>query len=234
MKKIFKTGAYSVSIATLFTLLFECARYGKINFIIGSSSAFFSLNHCITPLVGASSNFLGAAAIIFCLRMMMNNTAHTLPALLAYHIPSFFGAIAFSTINNDRNTALFKRLLLGAILLLCTALFIIHPIGYSAALYTALWLIPAVLLCIPTKNPFVHALISTFVTHAVGSVIWLYMFTTQSPEMWIYIMPIALIERIIFASGATICYYSMRVLYSLVSPCVTRVYKKTTIETHSL
>lgn len=230
MKNILRKCAYSVGAATFFTLIFECARYINIDFIIGSDTAFFSFNQCLTPLVGVSTHFLSVATLILFLRSLFHSTTQIAPALLIYHIPSFFGAIAFSHINSQRNTIWLPRILLGSILLLCTILFIAHPIGYSAAPYTLLWLTPALLLWLPKKHPFVHALISTFIAHAVGSVLWLYFFTEQSASIWISIMPIALIERIIFASGTTICYYSMHALYRFGSECILLVRKKISIE----
>lgn len=196
--------------ATLCVIAIELARYIKIQHIIGSYFSFFSVNQCLTPLIGASEYFFGTALLFFCFRLLFQSKAQSLLLLLVYHIPSLCGSIAFSNITSS---TVLKRIGLGTLLIACTLLFLIHPVGSHAAAYTALWLIPAILLCVNTRNVFVNALISTFVTHAVGSVIWLYFFVSLSAEQWLALMPIALVERIIFASGITICYYSMHTLY---------------------
>jgi len=63
------------------------------------------------------------------------------------------------------------RLLLPIV---CMGLFIIHPVGAQAFAYSLYWLIPVVLFFVPQRFLFLQALGSTFIAHAVGSVIWLY------------------------------------------------------------
>src|SRR5216684_1589321 len=55
----------------------------------------------------------------------------------------------------------------------CMGLFVIHPIGAQAFVYSLYWLIPVILYFIPQRSLFLQALGSTFIAHAVGSVIWL-------------------------------------------------------------
>ena len=68
---------------------------------------------------------------------------------------------------------------------LCMALFGLHPVGSQAFAYTLYWLIPVTLYIMSSLvnvlprfqqfTPiFLQALSSTFIAHAVGSVIWLY------------------------------------------------------------
>jgi hypothetical protein len=92
-------------------------------------------------------------------------------------------------------------------------LFAIHPIGSYALPYTAYWIIPLIALAYPHKNFFAHALGSTFITHAVGSVIWLYTRPT-TPLYWMSLIPVVIIERLLIAAGMTILYFCYTYLKS--------------------
>lgn len=216
MKQIVKNLVPCFGATTLFLLARELLKFGKLSMILGSHTAFFSLSHCITPLIGSCSGFLGASLFFFVRSIV---TALTLPHLglfiLLYHIPSFFGAVAFS--NPTQAFSTYKKIFLIFTILVCATLFIAHPVGMQAAPYALLWLIPLVLLVQKKSRVFFQALTSTFITHALGSVITLYTANTLTHTQWISIMPIALVERFIFAVGITICYYSIQRIYSLIT-----------------
>ncbi len=132
------------------------------------------------------------------------NTLYTI--LSAYHIPTFCGALYFS--------ALKKRLLTvftALIPLLCIALFIIHPVGQLAWVYTLYWFIPVITLFLARQNFFLHALGSTFTTHAVGSVIWLYTHPTI-PLYWLELIPVVAFERLLIALSMTALYLGFNYL----------------------
>src|SRR5207237_10360114 len=85
------------------------------------------------------------------------------------------------------------------------ALFIVHPIGSQAFMYSFYWLIPIGLFGLARKTLFLEALGSTFVAHAVGSVIWLYTVPTTA-GMWVGLIPIVAVERLLFAMGMVVMY----------------------------
>lgn len=78
-------------------------------------------------------------------------------------------------------------------------LFIVHPIGGQAYYYSFYWLIPMALYFVPVSI-ISRSLSSTFVAHAIGSVVWLY-FRNLGVEVWQMLMPIVIIERMFMASG---------------------------------
>ena len=87
-------------------------------------------------------------------------------------------------------------------------IFWIHPNG--SFYYSLLWVIP-VLGIIFDKNVFFRALGATFSAHAVGSLIWL--FTVPMTSLtWFGIIPVALIERSLFAVGISLVYYAVHKL----------------------
>jgi len=95
----------------------------------------------------------------------------------------------------------FKALIAG----LCIILFIIHPIGKQAWIYSLYWLIPIFTSFFP-KRLFLRSLGSTFTAHAAGSTIFLYT-VKLTPAIWLSLIPITLVERISFAIGIYLGYF---------------------------
>jgi len=56
----------------------------------------------------------------------------------------------------------------------------VHPVGAQAWFYSMYWLLPVLLFLLPARTQFTEALGATFVQHAVGSVIWLYVVPTTA------------------------------------------------------
>ena len=192
--------------ATLFASLSHFLIWGKISFIVGSKMAFFSVAHCFIPLVGkygGSQTSLVYFVMRTLLKVIMTHSFSFL--ILVYHIPSFFQSLYFSLIapqsNNQASTI--TKLMMSALCLLSMGLFIIHPVGQKAFMYSLFWLFPAVTPFIQTRNLFIHALASTFVAHAVGSVFWIYT-NPMTPEVWIGLIPIVCVERLLFTVGIVI------------------------------
>jgi len=183
----------------------ECARFIKLSFIVGSKAAFFSAGHCVSPLVGLYSG-VGMSVIALCIRSSLTSyTLHMTPHLaLAYHIPTFFAALYLATIAQPKVNFL-QRAGMALLIVACFAAFGLHSVGSQAVAYTAFWLIPLLSTLIAHNNRFFHALASTFTAHAVGSVIWLYSVGPVSPAAWLALMPVVVVERLLFASGMTLC-----------------------------
>lgn len=123
---------------------------------------------------------------------------------LFYHVPTLIGSLYFKA-QIQGGTAL-ARLLCFLAPLACMALFVSTPVGSQAWVYSAYWLIPAALALVPHKNLFLTALGSTFMTHAVGSVIFIYL-TPMTASYWVALMPVVLFERCLYAAGITALYH---------------------------
>jgi hypothetical protein len=174
------------------------AKLLKISVIIGSYTAFFSLNNSLVPLTGLLG--IGAASIISVGKMFLSILliGGIFPLHhLAFHIPGLFGAYYWAS------SSIAIRLLVP---ITCMALFVLHPVGAHAWVYAMYWLIPIGLYFVPEKNLFVRALGSTFIAHAVGSVIWLYT-VPMTAATWYALLPIVIIERMVFALGMVILYH---------------------------
>ena len=79
--------------------------------------------------------------------------------------------------------------------LLAMALFVLSPNGGEAWLYALYWLIPIACAC-GRPNMFGRALQSTFVAHAAGSVMWVYL-TPLSSVQWLALIPVVALERLL-------------------------------------
>lgn len=176
----------------------QLARVVKISMIFGSYTAFFSLNNSLIPLSGMLG--FGTASLIsigkMILSMLLIGGLFPLHHL-AFHLPGLFGTYYWAS------PSIIIRLFVP---LVCMALFIVHPVGGQAWIYAMYWLIPVLLYVINKNNLFMVALGSTFIAHAVGSVIWLYT-VPMTASVWYALMPMVIVERIIFALGMVLLYY---------------------------
>lgn len=187
-----------------FLLLFS--RFLSISKIAGSGMhlSFFSLFDSIMPLMGAVS--FGFAGFIVVLRTITRVAFFGLsPFSLLYHIPGLCAAASWSSS---------RKLISVGIPLLCIALFLLHPVGFKAAPYVLYWFIPVFIAFLQKPALFLRSLSSTFIAHAVGSVLWLYNLNTV-PALWLNLIPVVLCERLIFASCATLFYWAVVKMGSL-------------------
>ena len=189
------------SLVTLFfTSLVKCTSLFKVSFILGSTAAFFSLTPMVQPLIGVWGGLVGSSGLFalgILLRFIMTGSISFI--LLAYHIPGLFASYALAS----RHWVLHV-----ALPLLCMALFIVHPVGTAAFPYTFYWLIPVALYFANKELFFLRALSSTFIAHAVGSVIWMWAQPMTSPA-WLALIPVAFVERMVFALGMTLLYHAV-------------------------
>lgn len=197
--------------------IFKLAGLVKISFVVGSQIACFSGVNCVLPLAGAFGGIMGAG-LLFVMRQLLHLVFFKTVSLsfLAMCIPGFCASLYWSVSSYNVNPSIHpirgtqgERIFDIAIRLLlplaCMGLFMIHPVGAQAFIYSCYWLIPVILYFIPRQSLFLTALGSTFVAHAVGSVIWCYTMP-MTPAMWMGLMPIVLLERTLFALGMVIAY----------------------------
>lgn len=154
----------------------------------------------VMPLSGAfggASGVFAVSGIFFALKAFIGGFISF--KYLAYHIPGIFAALYWTT----RSSVI--RLFLP---IACMAAFIVHPVGAQAWTYSLYWLIPVILYFMKKNHLFFEALGSTFVAHAVGSVIWMYA-APMTPAVWLALIPIVALERLVFASGMVITHHSI-------------------------
>jgi hypothetical protein len=181
----------------IFSVVLLLAHLAKFNIIWGSCRAFFSASQIVGPLAGLYGGFVSIALLYFVKDLIKGLFfGSSLLSPLSFHIPTFFSGAYWAS------NSFIVRFFVPAF---CIILFLIHPVGSQAWFYTLYWLIPLVIYMMPRKMVFFDALASTFIAHAVGSVIWLYWLPLK-PELFWALMPIVILERILFASGMTLTY----------------------------
>lgn len=186
LQKIMSSSVIMLGLLLLTTL-------AKVSYVVGSWASFFSLRNCITPLAGAFGGFAGSIAILGFYSLVRLTFGFSVLKLLINHIPSLFASWYWVC----NHWAL--RVVVPAI---CMVLFMIHPIGSTACVYSFYWLIPIGLHYFKKDQDsiFLQSLGSTFVAHAVGSVVWLYAVAMPAYQ-WYALIPVVAIERLFFATG---------------------------------
>jgi len=177
----------------------------KVSFLLGSQMIWFTGINSVLPLSGAFGGILGASCV-FIVRQFLHLLFFKTISLsfLALCVPGFCASLYWSA-----NNALIRLLLPLA----CMGLFVAHPIGGQAFFYSLYWLIPVALYFFPQRSVFAQALGSTFIAHAVGSVIWCYT-VPMTAHMWMALMPIVIIERVLFAVGMVVAYHAISYIFS--------------------
>jgi len=188
-----------------FVLLFSAAALfaSGINFsqALGAPNQTFTLFQFMGPIAGG---FLGAGAGVLSVLLaqaisfvLMGKEIELINVLRL--LPMLFAALYFAKYSKGKLTQ-------AIVPLACMALFIAHPIGQQAWVYSLYWLIPVIVLVLP-ENLFLRSLGSTFTAHAIGGIIWLY-FIPTNPAFWMALIPIVAFERTLFALGITGSYYA--------------------------
>jgi hypothetical protein len=185
--------------AITFACILKLSSILKISFLVGSYAVWFSGASILAPLAGTFGGIMGATLVCIA-RMALHFLFFKSLSLsfLALCIPGFCASLYWTTSSS------IVRLYLP---LACMGLFIAHPVGNQAFVYSLYWLIPVALYFIPKKSLYLQALGSTFVAHAVGSVIWLYTVPMTS-AMWLGLIPLVACERFVFALGM-VCTYKI-------------------------
>ncbi len=187
-------------------LAFFMGSLVKIVPIIGSRCSFFSLTDVLMPLTGAAGVGMGALVALMLTGVTFFKISIPIMAPV-YHLPSFFASASWAYPN---------LLLKVCVPLLCMALFIAHPSGFYAAPYAFYWLIPVAIYFSGKKAVFLQALSSTFIAHAVGSVVWLYVKALPT-AVWVGLIPLVFFERLLYAALMTVVYYGVRDLLKVVA-----------------
>jgi len=174
----------------IFIILSLIAFQIPISRIIGSDQN-FTLFELIAPLGGMFLGPLFGALSAFIVRgvnVIIDWQTLDFLAVMRF-LPMMLAAVYFGM--RERKMAI--------IFPICIILFLVHPIGQKAWLYPLIWLIPLIA-TFGKKRLILNSLGATFTAHAVGSTIFLYAFSL-TPQIWLSLIPVVLIERGFFALG---------------------------------
>jgi hypothetical protein len=181
----------------LFNTLIKLSGFAKLSFIVGSQVAFFSGVAIMAPLAGAFAGVSGSFGVFGTGILIRAFLSGWMPYhFLAYHIPGLFASLFW---------AIESRIIRIMPAVLCMLIFIMHPVGSSAAFYSLFWLIPIYTTLFCKDTIVTRAAGSTFTAHAVGSVIWLFAIP-MTADQWLALIPVVIVERALFAVGMVIGY----------------------------
>jgi len=185
----------------IFIILSLIAFKVPISKIIGSEQS-FTLFELIGPLGGMFLGPLFGALSIFSVKVInIITTNQNLDLLTAIRfLPMMFAAVYFGMRGKK----------LSIVFPICIILFLAHPIGQKAWPYALVWLIPFVA-ALGKKRLILNSLGTTFSAHAIGSTIFLYAFGL-TPQIWLSLIPIVLIERGVFALGIWASYLALNTI----------------------
>jgi hypothetical protein len=203
IKKSFKV-IFFFSLAKLISFI-------KVSFLVGSSMIWFSGINSIVPLTGAFAGVTGAL-FVFLMRQIVHLFFFKTISLsfLAFCLPGFCASLYWATNHPVIRVGL---------PLLCIGLFIAHPVGSQAFLYSFYWFIPVILYASSRQSLFLQSLGSTFIAHAVGSVIWLYT-VPMTAGMWLSLIPVVIIERVLFALGMIVMHQIMSFIFGKIDAII--------------
>ena len=193
---------------------FFLSCYALFNTIVTIPFTQFSLMSSVLPLSGLGG--IGCAGFVTMGRILLTVLMNESPlSATVYYIPTLCASASW---------AVTSRFYAPFLSLLCMALFIAHPVGAQASVYTLYWLIPLALTFLPRTIIFARSLTSTFIAHAVGSVLFLYWGPITTASYWMALIPVVAFERFAFALVMTAAYYAGSYALRLVNSFITRAY----------
>ncbi|MBU4370078.1 hypothetical protein KKG58_04990 [Patescibacteria group bacterium] len=179
---------------TVFLIIFILLSFGAfqipVSKIVGSGQD-FTLFEFMAPIGGMFLGPLFGALSAFVVRgvnVLVSGQTWDFLTIMRF-LPMILAAVYFG-LKGKKMTVIFP---------VCMILFLIHPIGRQAWLYPMLWFIP-LMATFGKKRLILNSLGATFTAHAVGSTIFLYAFGL-TPQVWLGLIPVVLIERGVFAIG---------------------------------
>ncbi|MFA5108315.1 MAG: hypothetical protein WC492_02155 [Candidatus Micrarchaeia archaeon] len=201
-----------------FTLLFAAlgtiANFIPLAKILGMQGSTFSAFDLIAPIpvafLGLSS---GLAAILIAKLSAGIATGAAMDASTFLRLlPPLGAGLFFWSYKHDMKHSI---LIQAAIPALAMVAFIFNPaiFGTSAMAYALFWLIPIAVIFLPDYT-YLRSLGATFCQHAIGSVLFLYTIPAlQNPQIWLALIPIVVVERLLFALGITISFKAIALMY---------------------
>ena len=191
----------------LFFFLGLAADNIKVASIWGAPGQTFTLLQLFAPAAGAFlGGLFGLLAVLLTevASFIIQGKDATLINMLRF-LPLLLATVYFASITHPaKNWA--RKILEITVPAAAILLFWLHPIGRAAWPYALYWLIPMAVSILPVRKfLFAQALGSTFIAHAIGSVVFLYL-TAMPAVSWLALIPVVAKERLVFGLGITVTY----------------------------
>jgi hypothetical protein len=179
----------------LFTIFGFLALQIPVNAVIGSNVS-FTLFDLLAPTAGAFLSVPLGVVSVFLMALIdffVKDSAFEAGPIIRL-LPTLFAVYYFG--RKDKSNFLVP--------IIAMVLFWAHPTGRQVWYFALFWLIPLVGY-ITKDRLFLRSLGSTFSAHAVGSAVWVWV-VPMPAGVWISLIPVVIVERLLFASGISLSY----------------------------
>ncbi|MBI2137903.1 hypothetical protein HYU12_05330 [Candidatus Woesearchaeota archaeon] len=203
---------FSASTKVFFAALFIALVFlsSKVNFsaLVGKPNQFFTLFQFFGPVAGGilgpvvgSVVVFSSSAATFIINLLSGKASFDLVTVLRL-LPMVFAAWYFGT----------KKHRLSAVVpVAAIAMFLAHPVGRQVWFFPLIfWTIPVIAKFFPNRL-FLRSLGATFTAHAVGGAVWIWT-VPMTPEAWTALIPVVIVERLLFASGIALSFVAANTL----------------------
>lgn len=197
-------------VAVAFTGCMHIAQKVTLGGIFGSLKSYFSLAHCTAPLLG----FFSTSSTVYYSFFFRAAVRYLVLNSWSFYLPTLCGTLWLST-----ESRVFKLV----VPVVCIVLFASH--SQASLLFSCYWIIPLILSFAPKRWIALQAVGSTFTTHAVGSVLWIYSHPTD-PLFWNALLGRVLFERLSYALILTVSYYGLTALGALINNYLSPSFKR--------
>ena len=207
LKRVKKSGIKVL----VFVFALLISKFFKLSFVWGSESIFFSSFGFIAPVIGAFLGVPECLSVLFAYKYLPSLFGLKI-SFITMGLPTFGAMLCWRLEIGDKN--FYKKIaefyLNIFIPLLCMVLFSFNPLVGIGWFYSLYWLIPPFIYGLKllgfVRNSILSvALRSTFIAHAIGSVIWCYTIP-MTPMKWINLIPVVVVERLFFAFSMVLFY----------------------------
>jgi hypothetical protein len=193
-----------IVLLTLWSSVYILRKFFSLDFLVGTKFVF------ITPLLASFLSLPQTIGMLGALSLIKFGFG-ALPITLG--LPTMLATLSWSTINRKSGTLYilgdaFLHLIVPT---MCIALFVTHPVAGHAWPYATFWFIPMIMWALRNlagwSGSFWIALQSTFMAHALGSI--MYLFTVpMTAATWLGLIPVVVVERLTMASTSCLLYES--------------------------
>ncbi len=162
---------------------------------VWGSKAKFTVYDAFAPIAGAFIGSIPGVIAVFLMQFFnfLTHGAHIQDTgTIIRFLPTLFAVLYFAKKGKF-------NLIIPVIAIIA---FVVNPIGRTVWYFSLFWLIPIIAYFFRDRFLFARTLGSTFTAHAVGSALWIWVFSLPAP-VWNSLIPVVIVERILFAIGIT-------------------------------
>ncbi|MBM3893087.1 hypothetical protein FJ365_01640 [Candidatus Dependentiae bacterium] len=198
---------------TIWLFMLIASYYLPLTSLSGSFRSVLSGINIVLPLAGG---LFGMSMVCWLISSLWLVKTFFLTKALTFGIPSACAMLSWAS-NSKKSATKNINFLINAFLpALCMVVFMMHPASCGAWPYALYWLIPIAIWAINhSQNSLLCALQSTFVAHAVGSVMWVFL-VPMTTSQWLALIPMVMLERISIAVLAASLYKITSVTTTLI------------------